>query len=58
MKTTGSLALPQQFTWTPHQLLTMIKEIDKVCLEEGMLDVQPTNYCSQVSDINTNTNNE
>jgi hypothetical protein len=41
------LTLPEQFNWTPHQLLLMITEIDKICPEEGMDNLQTTGANSQ-----------
>jgi hypothetical protein len=40
VKSIGSVTLPGHFTWTPHQLLTLIKEIDKVCPEEETPDTR------------------
>jgi hypothetical protein len=42
MKLWGKTTLPNEFTWTPAQLLTMIKEVDKICPEEGIQSSQPT----------------
>jgi hypothetical protein len=36
----------------------MIKEIDKVCPEEGTPDIQPNNYDSQVTDNDINVSHE
>jgi hypothetical protein len=36
MRLRGIVTLPNDFTWTPNQLLSMIKEIDKICPEEGL----------------------
>jgi hypothetical protein len=30
----GIITLPDNFTWTPTQLLAMVKEIDQICPEE------------------------
>jgi hypothetical protein len=38
MRAIGIIALPEPLIWTPHQLLSLAKEIDKICPEEGMLD--------------------
>jgi hypothetical protein len=35
MKICGIVTLPENFKWTPHMLLAMTKEIDKICPEEG-----------------------
>jgi ribonuclease HI len=37
MKICGTVTLPENFKWTPHMLLAMTKEIDKICPEEGTL---------------------
>jgi hypothetical protein len=42
MKLWGKSLLPADFDWTPTQLLELIKEADKICPEEGMLDLQST----------------
>jgi hypothetical protein len=52
MKTIGTMTLPQQFQWTPHQLLSMIKEIDRICPEEGALDPLTLNANTQALTIN------
>jgi hypothetical protein len=38
MKITGRPILEDQFKWQPALLLTMIKEIEKICPEEGMIE--------------------
>jgi ribonuclease HI len=35
MRIIGKQTLPEDFTWTPNQLLTMAHAIDKICPEEG-----------------------
>jgi hypothetical protein len=40
MKVCGQLMLPETFTWTPTMFLAMIKEIEKICPEEGQFDAQ------------------
>jgi hypothetical protein len=37
MRVYGQPLLDANFNWTPAQLLAMIKEIDKICPEEGLL---------------------
>jgi hypothetical protein len=37
MRICGQQRLSDDFKWTPTMLLAMIKEIDKVCPEEGMI---------------------
>jgi hypothetical protein len=38
MKNFGTDVFQEKFTWTPTTLLTMIRDIDKVCPEEGTFD--------------------
>jgi ribonuclease HI len=40
MKVCGQPTLPENFSWSPSMLLAMIKEIEKVCPEEGQIDTQ------------------
>jgi ribonuclease HI len=40
MKLWGKCFLPAEFEWTPTQLLELIREVDKICPEEGTLDLQ------------------
>jgi hypothetical protein len=40
IKLWGKTILPNEFTWTSNQLLIMIKEVDKIRPEEGLLDLQ------------------
>jgi hypothetical protein len=42
MRICGQQIFSENFKWTPTMLLAMIKEIDKVCPEEGMV-YDPTN---------------
>jgi hypothetical protein len=58
MKTIGYISLPEHFTWTTHQLLTMIKEVDKICHEEGMPVSQPNNFNPQTPDNDSGTRHE
>jgi ribonuclease HI len=37
MRICGQPILGEEFAWTPSMLLAMIKEIDKICPEEGMV---------------------
>jgi hypothetical protein len=37
MKICGRPILDTDFSWSPTQLLAMIKEIEKLCPEEGMV---------------------
>jgi hypothetical protein len=34
-----AITFPEKFTWPPNQLMVMIREIGKVCSEEGLSDV-------------------
>jgi hypothetical protein len=55
MKCIGFITLPEQFSWTPHQLLTTIKEIDKKCPEEETPDARlPSSQTADNSDIMDN----
>jgi hypothetical protein len=38
MRIIGTPVLEEHFKWNPSQLLAMIKEIDKICPEEGMAE--------------------
>jgi ribonuclease HI len=38
MKICGLTILPDQFAWTPASLLSMIREVGKICPEEGQLN--------------------
>jgi ribonuclease HI len=51
MKVIGNVVLPEQFTWTPHQLLTMIREIDKICPEIEIHNSQTQNTPASI--VNT-----
>jgi ribonuclease HI len=53
IRTTGQQILPDNFTWTPHMLLTMVNEIDKICPEIGTLDLQSQNTGTQAPTINS-----
>jgi hypothetical protein len=44
MKLWGKNTLPKEFTWTPNQLLEMIREVDKICPEEGTVDLQTSDH--------------
>jgi hypothetical protein len=39
MKVCGLITMPEKFEWTPTILLEMINEVDKICPEEGMLNI-------------------
>jgi hypothetical protein len=39
MKVCGLTILPESFKWTPTILLAMIREIEKICPEEGQLNI-------------------
>jgi hypothetical protein len=39
MKTLDQVTLQENFEWTPSQLLAMIRRIDKICPEEGLLNI-------------------
>jgi ribonuclease HI len=43
MRIIGTTQLQENFEWKPQQLLEMIREIDKICPEEGMLILDDTN---------------
>jgi hypothetical protein len=43
MKLWGIPSLPTGFKWTPTKLLEMIAEVDKICPEEGMLELHTNN---------------
>jgi ribonuclease HI len=49
MRVYGQPQLDKNFKWTPAQLLAMIKEIDKICPEEGMIQDSVNN---QIHDAN------
>jgi hypothetical protein len=49
MRVYGQPLLDKNFKWTPAQLLAMIKEIDKICPEEGMIQDLVNN---QIHDAN------
>jgi hypothetical protein len=40
MRVCGYGTFPVKFKWTPTQLSSLIKEIDKTCPEEGLLDIE------------------
>jgi hypothetical protein len=50
----GKPNLSEGFSWSPTQLLEMIKEVDKICPEEITLDPQ-TNNDAQAGDSQTTT---
>jgi ribonuclease HI len=54
----GVPTLNENFEWKPQQLLAMIKEIDKICPEEGSFDEMPNDTNSQASDMNINNTSE
>jgi hypothetical protein len=39
MKICGKITLNEHFEWSPNTLLTMAKEIDKICPEEGPIEI-------------------
>jgi hypothetical protein len=47
----GKITLEEKFSWTPNQLLTIIKEIDKICPEEGLTNI-PANGNQQRNEGN------
>jgi hypothetical protein len=44
------MAFADKFEWTPSQLLALIKEMDKLCPEEGLPNSQPINVGPQAED--------
>jgi hypothetical protein len=54
IRTIGQQTLPENFTWTPHMLLAMVKEIDKICPEIGTLDLPSQNTGTQDPTISSN----
>jgi hypothetical protein len=52
MKICGLAILPELFVWTPAILLAMIREIEKLCPEEGQLNIDEIEH-----DIMTTGNN-
>jgi ribonuclease HI len=47
MKTLGYTTLSEKFLWTPHQLLSMSKEVDRICPEIGTAELQTLDNSSQ-----------
>jgi hypothetical protein len=58
MKILGVTTLNENFEWKPQQLLAMIKEIEKICPEEGTSDDPHNDNHSQAQDVNSSTNGE
>jgi hypothetical protein len=58
MKILCVTTLNENFEWKPQQLLAMIREIEKICPEEGTPDDLPNNIYPQAHDMNSSTNNE
>jgi ribonuclease HI len=54
MKLWGIPCLPANFKWTPSQLLELILEADRICPEEGTIDLQ-ANDLGNDPDIRTNS---
>jgi hypothetical protein len=54
MKFWGKPNLTDEFSWTPTQLLIMIKEVDIICPEETTLDLQTNNEVQDGEDHTTN----
>jgi hypothetical protein len=50
----GQTILPDPFKWTPNTLLTMIREIEKICPEEGQLNIN--NIENNLSNSGPNNN--
>jgi hypothetical protein len=50
----SKVELQENFNWSPNQLQSMIKEIDKIWSEEGLLEMQTTNIDRQGHGINDN----
>jgi hypothetical protein len=53
MKVCGLTILSEPFTWTPTTLLAMIREIEKICPEEGQLNLRDIEYDLINTDSNT-----
>jgi ribonuclease HI len=49
MKIIGSVTLNEDFEWKPQQLLNMIREIEKICPEEGLPNNNENNILTQGS---------
>jgi ribonuclease HI len=58
MRILGVTTLDENFEWKPQQLLAMIKEIEKICPEEGTLDNPINDNHSQTPDMNLSNNSE
>jgi ribonuclease HI len=56
MRICGTIAFTEQFQWTPNLLMTMSKEIDKICPEEGPIDLQNHNNNPTAIDSMNNDN--
>jgi hypothetical protein len=54
MKICGLTILPEPFTWTPTILLAMIREIEKICPEEGQLNISDIEH--DLTNIDPSTN--
>jgi hypothetical protein len=50
----GLTTLPEPFTWTPAILLSVIREIEKICPEEGQLNISEIERDMTATDANTN----
>jgi ribonuclease HI len=55
MKIFGISILPEPFSWTPAMLLKMINEIEKVCPEEGHLNIMEIEQDMMNADNSANT---
>jgi hypothetical protein len=49
IKNFGTITMPEKFTRTPSKLITMIREIDKICPEEGAPELQDLSYGQQTN---------
>jgi hypothetical protein len=56
MKICGTIAYAEQFLWSPNLLLAMIKEIDKICPEEGTIGIQTQNSNIMATNIMNQSN--
>jgi hypothetical protein len=54
MKIIGTVTLNEDFEWKPQQLLAMIREIEKICPEEGLPNNNENNTLTQGANSNLN----
>jgi ribonuclease HI len=58
MKICGLPILPEPFGWTPATLLSMIKEIENICPEEGQLNIDEINHDIMNAGMSSNSMTE